>query len=91
MAQRIILMRKELRSKLEALGTPGTWDHITSQIGMFSFTGLSKEQVDRLVNEFHIYLVSNGRISMAGLNSHNVDYVARAINTVVRDSATPNM
>jgi aspartate aminotransferase len=91
MAQRIILMRKELRSKLEALATPGTWDHITSQIGMFSFTGLSKEQVDRLVNEFHIYLISNGRISMAGLNSHNVDYVARAINTVVRDSATPNM
>lgn len=87
MADRIILMRKQLRERLESLGTPGTWDHITNQIGMFSFTGLSKPQVDRLISEFHIYLAANGRISMAGLNSHNVDYVARAINTVVRDSS----
>ena len=41
MANRIILMRKLLREKLEALGTPGTWSHITTQIGMFSYTGLN--------------------------------------------------
>ncbi len=41
MSGRIITMRKALRDRLEKLGTPGTWDHITSQIGMFSFTGLT--------------------------------------------------
>ncbi len=53
--QRVMQMRKLLRSALERLGTPGTWGHITSQIGMFSFTGLSKEQSERMTNEFHIY------------------------------------
>lgn len=41
MAERIIAMRKGLRERLEKLGTPGTWHHITDQIGMFSFTGLN--------------------------------------------------
>lgn len=87
MSGRIQDMRAVLRGKLESLGTPGKWDHITSQIGMFSFTGLNKQQVDRLVNEFHIYLAGNGRISMAGLNSNNVDYIAKSIDTVVRNSS----
>lgn len=43
MADRVLLMRSELRSRLEALGTPGTWNHITEQIGMFSFTGLNRK------------------------------------------------
>lgn len=43
-AKRIIEMRKVLRSELESLGTPGTWNHITDQIGMFSYTGLSTKQ-----------------------------------------------
>lgn len=42
MADRVLLMRSELKAKLKALGTPGTWDHITDQIGMFSFTGLNR-------------------------------------------------
>ncbi|RCI09347.1 hypothetical protein L249_3698 [Ophiocordyceps polyrhachis-furcata BCC 54312] len=83
MSGRIIAMRKELRSKLEALGTPGTWNHITDQIGMFSFTGLSPAHVKKLRDDYHIYMISNGRISMAGLNSRNIDYVAKAINSVV--------
>lgn len=41
MSSRIIEMRKALRAALEKLGTPGTWEHITSQIGMFSYTGLN--------------------------------------------------
>ncbi|CAN6643602.1 aspartate aminotransferase, cytoplasmic [Trichomonascus vanleenenianus] len=84
MSSRIIAMRHALRDRLVQLGTPGTWDHIVNQIGMFSFTGLAPELVDRLVNEFHIYLSRNGRISMAGLNTHNVDYVAQCIDKVVR-------
>lgn len=43
MADRVLLMRDQLKSKLLALGTPGTWDHITQQIGMFSFTGLNRK------------------------------------------------
>lgn len=85
MSSRIIKMREALRSELVALGTPGCWDHIVTQIGMFSFTGLSPAQVDRMVDEFHVYLTRNGRISMAGLNDHNVAYVAKAIDAVARN------
>ncbi|KAF5011339.1 hypothetical protein FDECE_2514 [Fusarium decemcellulare] len=87
MSGRIISMRDALRSKLEELGTPGTWNHITDQIGMFSFTGLSESQVLKLREEFHIYMTKNGRISMAGLNDNNVEYFAKAVDKVVRDDA----
>jgi len=87
MSGRIIQVRSQLRQKLEARGTPGTWDHITSQIGMFSFTGLSEKQVLILREKWHIYMTKNGRISMAGLNSHNLDYVAEAIDSTVRETS----
>lgn len=87
MADRIIEMRHALRSRLESLNTPGKWSHITEQIGMFSFTGLTEPQVKRLVNEFHIYLLNNGRVSMAGLNTSNVNYVAESIHTVVTETS----
>lgn len=85
MSGRIIDMRRALRSRLEALGTPGQWNHITDQIGMFSFTGLSEAQVARLREEFHVYMTKNGRISMAGLNTRNVEYFAKAVDKVVRE------
>jgi aspartate/tyrosine/aromatic aminotransferase len=84
MSDRIVDMRQELRKAVEAKGTPGTWNHITDQIGMFTFTGLTKPQVERMVDEFHIYMTADGRISMAGLNPGNVAYVAECIDTVVR-------
>ncbi|KAF3907936.1 hypothetical protein ABW21_db0205031 [Orbilia brochopaga] len=80
MSGRIIAMRQALYDHLVKLGTPGTWTHITSQIGMFSFTGLSEPQVQKLRDE-----TKNGRISMAGLNTRNVEYVAMAIDKVVRE------
>lgn len=83
MSTRIISMRKALRQYLEDLKTPGTWNHITDQIGMFSYTGLNASQVKYLINEFHIYLPDDGRISLAGLNTVNVQYVAEAINKAV--------
>ncbi|KAI2640855.1 pyridoxal phosphate-dependent transferase [Hypomontagnella submonticulosa] len=86
MSGRIISMRKALRAKLEELGTPGTWNHITDQIGMFSFTGLSEQQVLKIRSDFHIYMTKNGRISMAGLNTRNVEYVAKAIDKIVREA-----
>ena len=87
MSGRIIEMRKALRSKLEEMGTPGTWHHITEQIGMFSFTGLNEEQVQQLREKFHVYMTKNGRISMAGLNTNNVEYFAKAVDSVVRETA----
>jgi aspartate aminotransferase len=84
MSGRIIDMRKALRSKLEALGTPGKWNHITDQIGMFSFTGLTEAQVAKMRSDGHVYMTKNGRISMAGLNTNNVDYVAEQIDKAVR-------
>ncbi|KAK4121619.1 PLP-dependent transferase [Parathielavia appendiculata] len=85
MSGRIRDMRTKLRAKLEELGTPGRWNHITDQIGMFSFTGLTEAQVLKLRSDYHIYMTKNGRISMAGLNSKNVDYVASAVDKVVRE------
>jgi aspartate aminotransferase len=86
MSGRIIDMRTALRGKLEQLRTPGTWNHITDQIGMFSFTGLNEKQVAKLRSEGHIYMTKNGRISMAGLNTKNVEYVATQIDKVVRET-----
>lgn len=87
MSGRILDMRKVLRSKLEELGTPGTWHHITDQIGMFSFTGLSEPQVQKLREGYHIYMTKNGRISMAGLNTNNVEYFAKSVDSVVRETS----
>ncbi|EEA24758.1 Aspartate aminotransferase, cytoplasmic [Talaromyces marneffei ATCC 18224] len=86
MSGRIAEMRKGLRAGLEARKTPGTWTHITSQIGMFSFTGLSEAQVQILREKWHIYMTKNGRISMAGLNTHNIDYVVEAFDSAVRET-----
>lgn len=86
MADRIILMRTKLRDGLRARHSPRSWDHITSQIGMFCYSGLSPEQVQRLRSEFSIYLTADGRISMAGVSSSNVDYLADAIHAVTRAS-----
>jgi aspartate aminotransferase len=86
MSGRIKEMRSALRSKLEELGTPGTWNHITDQIGMFSFTGLTEQQVLKIREDSHVYMTKNGRISMAGLNTNNVDYFAKAVDKVVRET-----
>ncbi|KAM3913355.1 aspartate aminotransferase, cytoplasmic [Leptodactylus fuscus] len=79
MADRVLCMRAELKSRLEALKTPGTWKHIVEQIGMFSFTGLNPKQVEYLIKEKHIYLMASGRINMCGLTTKNLDYVAQSI------------
>ena len=85
MSSRIIEMRKALRGKLEELKTPGTWNNITEQIGMFSFIGLPEASCKRLTDEFHIFLLPNNRISVAGLNTSNVEYVAECIHKVVTE------
>jgi aspartate aminotransferase len=83
MAGRIVHMRHALRVRLEELRTPGRWDHLTGQIGMFCYSGLTAEQVDTLREIHHVYMIRDGRISVAGLNDSNVEYVAEAIKEVV--------
>ncbi|KAF8642342.1 hypothetical protein AX16_009611 [Volvariella volvacea WC 439] len=85
MANRIISMREQLYNMLtHDLKTPGKWGHIKSQIGMFSFTGLTPEHVRNLAEKAHIYMTSNGRISMAGLNTSNITYFAESVDAAVR-------
>ncbi|XP_068117063.1 aspartate aminotransferase, mitochondrial [Hyperolius riggenbachi] len=82
MANRIISMREQLVSNLKKEGSIHNWQHISDQIGMFCFTGLKPEQVERLNKEFSIYLTKDGRISVAGITSGNVGYLAHAIHQV---------
>ncbi|KAL0354028.1 UNVERIFIED_CONTAM: Aspartate aminotransferase, mitochondrial [Sesamum angustifolium] len=84
MADRIIGMRTTLRENLEKLGSPLPWEHVTKQIGMFCYSGMTPEQVDRLTKEYHIYMTRNGRISMAGVTTGNVGYLANAIHEVTK-------
>ncbi|CAH0557261.1 unnamed protein product [Brassicogethes aeneus] len=83
MSSRIIEMRKQLRQHLEDIGTPGDWSHITSQIGMFSYTGLNECQSEHMIKQHHVYMLKSGRISMCGLTPSNVEYVAQAIKETV--------
>jgi len=83
MRNRIRAMRTSLAEKLKAAGASG-FDFITVQRGMFSFTGLTPAQVEKLRSQFGIYAVSSGRICVAALNTRNVDYVAQAIATVLK-------
>ncbi|XAR70879.1 Aspartate transaminase [Bertholletia excelsa] len=87
MADRIISMRHQLFEALQSRGTPGDWSHIIKQIGMFTFTGLNTEQVAFMTREYHIYMTSDGRISMAGLSSKTVPHLADAIHAAVTRSA----
>jgi len=82
MADRIITMRALLKENLEKLGSKHDWSHITSQIGMFAFTGLKPEQMNALAKEHSVYATKDGRISVAGITSGNVQRLAEAIHKV---------
>jgi len=79
MRVRIKQMRTALLEKLQAAGIKQDMSFITKQKGMFSYSGLSKEQMQRLRSEFGIYGVDSGRICVAALNSKNIDAVVSAI------------
>jgi len=84
MADRIISVRSSLQADLAACGSVKNWAHITDQIGMFCFTGMTQDQVARLAAEFSVYLTKDGRISMAGVTSKNVGYLANAMHQVTK-------
>ncbi len=82
MRARIKAMRSSLAQKLQAAGVKGDLGFITAQQGMFSYSGLSAAQMQRLRGEFGIYGLDSGRICVAALNEHNLDAVARAMAAV---------
>lgn len=84
MASRIIKMREMLVAGLQKEGSTHNWQHVIDQIGMFCFTGLKPEQVERLTKEFSVYMTKDGRISMAGVTSGNVGLLAQGIHAVTK-------
>ena len=83
MRVRIKAMRQKLVDGLKAAGVQQDMSFITTQIGMFSYSGLSKEQMVRLRSEFGVYGTDTGRMCVAALNSKNIDYVCKAIAAVI--------
>lgn len=83
MRDRIRAMRTSLVAKLKAEGAPN-FDFINVQRGMFSYTGLTAAQVEKMRAEYGIYAVGTGRICVAALNTKNIDYVAKAIAAVIK-------
>jgi aromatic-amino-acid transaminase len=84
MRERIRAMRVSLVEKLQARGVRQDFSFVARQRGMFSYTGLTAAQVERLKSEFGIYAVSTGRICLAALNTRNIDYVSNAIDAVIK-------
>ncbi|XP_074837806.1 putative aspartate aminotransferase, cytoplasmic 2 [Carettochelys insculpta] len=85
--EKIMLIREKLKEKLRLLGTPGCWEHLTTQSGTRSFTGLLPSQVAFLAQHKHIYLLRNGQVSVCSLNPRNLDYVGQSINEAVSSTA----
>lgn len=89
MAERLQSAKQLLYFKLKAIGTPGNWDHIIRQTGMFCYTGLEPFQCDFLRQQYHIYVMRNGRINVCGITSTNVDNVVSAIHDAVEARHVP--
>jgi len=83
MRVRIKAMRQKLVDGLKAAGVKEDMSFITKQIGMFSYSGLNKDQMHRLRNEFGVYGTDTGRMCVAALNSKNIDYVCASIAKVI--------
>lgn len=83
MRNRIQAMRTLLQGELRRLNPALSFDYLTAQSGMFSYTGLTTAQVQRLRDDAGVYLVGSGRICVAALNRNNVSYVAQAITSVL--------
>lgn len=83
MAHRLLNIRQQLLDLLVAKNVKGTWDHVVKQRGMFSYTGLPAWAVQQLKTEHHVYMLSDGRISLAGLNPSNIERFADAVAAVL--------
>ena len=84
MRERLNSLRRTFADQLVQRGAPVDFSFIARERGMFSFLGLDREQVIRLREEFHVYMVESSRINFAGLNRSNMDYVADSILAVLQ-------
>jgi len=84
MRERIRTMRDALVTGIKQRVPDVDFSFVTRQRGMFSYSGLSREQVQRLRADFSVYAIESGRICVAALNSNNIDYVADAISRVIK-------
>jgi aromatic-amino-acid transaminase len=83
MRDRIKIMRQTLVDGLKAAGVQADMSFITKQIGMFSYSGLTKDQMVRLRNEFGVYGTDTGRMCVAAMNSQNINYICKAVAAVL--------
>jgi aspartate aminotransferase len=81
---RIKSMRSLLTNGIQGNAAGIDFSHIENQNGMFSFLGITSAQLDRLREEFGIYIVSSTRVNLAGINSSNIGYINESINTVLK-------
>ena len=81
--ERIKTMRRQLVDKVRAIRADFDLSFVIEQRGMFSYSGLTREQVQRLRSEYSVYAIDSGRICVAALNAKNVDYAATAIARVL--------
>ncbi|XP_042344871.1 putative aspartate aminotransferase, cytoplasmic 2 [Plectropomus leopardus] len=84
--ERCMLIREILRDRLRLLGTPGCWDHLTQQGGLYCHTGLNGEQVEYLSKRRHVYLHPSGCLNVSAINAHNLDYIAESIHLALTTS-----
>ncbi|KAF4546971.1 Aspartate aminotransferase-like protein 1 [Elsinoe fawcettii] len=82
MSGRMASMRQKLFDGLHQRKTPGSWDHILTDIGMFSMTGFGSEQIRMLKENYHIYMLPSGRLSVTGLTEYNIDHVVDSFDSV---------
>ncbi|XP_059193366.1 putative aspartate aminotransferase, cytoplasmic 2 [Centropristis striata] len=80
------LIREVLREKLRLLGTPGCWDHLTQQGGLYCFTGLNSDQLEFLSKRRHVYLLPSGCLNVSAINGGNVDYISESIHLALATS-----
>ena len=82
MAERLRNLRVDIIKKMKELGSTHDWSHITNQVGMFAFTGLTAEMVYEVREKYSIFMPPDGRISVAGVNSSNIDHICKAFHEV---------
>ncbi|CAK73408.1 unnamed protein product (macronuclear) [Paramecium tetraurelia] len=85
MALRLKNIRQSFTKALKDLGSPHDWSHLSKQFGMYSLTGFGQVQIKELMEKYHIYLLHNGGISIAGLNDANIKYVSMAFHEVTKN------
>lgn len=85
MSTRMSEMRTGIVANLKEAGSTIDWSHVTDQIGMFAYTGMSVAQVEKVRDDDAIYMTLDGRVSIAGLNTGNLKYIAESFHRVTKD------